>query len=85
VKRQSEIDEETLKEVASITNGKFYRAKSGTALQEIYDEISSLEKTKIEVKEYYKYEELYAGFLAWGLILLAAGIVFNNTLGRSIP
>jgi Ca-activated chloride channel family protein len=85
VKRQSEIDEETLKEVAGITNGKFYRAKSGTALQEIYDEISSLEKTKIEVKEYYKYEELYAGFLVWGLIMLAAGIVFNNTLGRSIP
>jgi len=85
VKRQSEIDEETLKEVASITGGKFYRAKNSQALQNIYDEISTMEQTKIEVKEYYKYEELYAGFLTWGLILLVGGLFLNIAVVRSIP
>ena len=85
VKRQSEIDEETLKEVASITNGKFYRAKNSQALQNIYDEISTMEQTKIEVKEYYKYEEMYAGFLTWSLILLVSGLFINIAVARSIP
>ena len=48
VRQQSEIDEETLKEIASVSNGKFYRAKDETALKEIYDQISRLEKTKNE-------------------------------------
>ena len=85
VKRQSEIDEETLKEVANITSGKFYRAKNSAALQEIYNEISSMEQTKIEVKEYYRYEELYADFLALGLLLLICGLFLDTTVVRSIP
>ena len=85
IKRQSEIDEETLKEVASITGGRFFRAENSQALQEIYDEISEMEQTKIEVKEYYKYEELYSGILAWGLALIGLVIVLNTTLVRSIP
>ncbi|MCP4580800.1 MAG: VWA domain-containing protein [candidate division Zixibacteria bacterium] len=85
VKRQSEIDEETLKEVAGITSGRFFRAENSQALQEIYNEISEMEQTKIEVKEFYKYEELYSGILSWGLILLGLAIVLNTTLIRSIP
>jgi len=85
IKRQSEIDEETLKEVAGITSGRFFRAENSQALQEIYDEISDMEQTKIEVKEYYKYEELFSGILAWGLALLGLVIVLNTTMIRSIP
>jgi len=85
VKRQSEIDEEILKEIAEITGGRFYRAKDSQTLQAIYDEISSLEKTKIEVKEYYKYEELYAGFLTWSIFLMIAGIALGSVVLRSVP
>jgi Ca-activated chloride channel family protein len=85
IKRQSEIDEATLKEVASITGGRFFRAENSQALQEIYDEISNMEQTKIEVKEYYKYEELFSGILAWGLALLGLVVVLNATMVRSIP
>lgn len=85
VKRQSEIDEETLKEIASIIDGRFFRAKNSQALQDIYDEISNMEKTKIEVKEYYRYEELYAGFLALGLLLITGKLVLGSTVLRSLP
>ena len=85
VKRQSEIDEETLKEVAGITGGRFFRAQNSQALQEIYDEISQMEQTKIEVKEYYRYDELYAGFLKISLVLFAGALALGSTIIRSVP
>ncbi len=84
-KVKSEIDEETLQEVAGITNGRFFRATNSEALQEIYDEISEMEQTKIEVKEYYRYEEMYTGFLSWGLVLIGLALVLGSTVIRSAP
>ena len=84
-KMQSEIDEETLKEVAGITNGKFFRATNSQALQGIYDEISEMEQTKIEIKEYYRYEEMYSDFLRWGILLIGLAMVLGTTIIRSVP
>jgi len=85
VKRQSEIDEETLKEIAALTGGNFFRAKSSEALQTIYDEISRMEQTKIEVKEYYRYEELYQDFLTISLALMVGGLFLGTVIIRSVP
>lgn len=85
VKHKSEIDEETLKEVAASTNGRFFRATNSEALQEIYDEISEMEQTKIEVKEYYKYEELFSEILVLGLAILGAAVILGTTIVRSVP
>jgi Ca-activated chloride channel homolog len=85
VRMKSEIDEDVLKEVASLTGGRFFRATNSQALQEIYDEISQMEQTKIEVKEYYKYEELFMPFLRWGLMLLGLALAAGVTVIRSAP
>ena len=47
-KLKVEIDEELLQFIADETNGQYFRATDNMTLQEIYDEIDSLEKTKIE-------------------------------------
>jgi Ca-activated chloride channel family protein len=69
----TEMDEETLKEVAKISGAKYYRATSKDSLIRIYAEIDSLEKTDIKVREYYSYTELYPLllFAAAGLLLLS--------------
>jgi Ca-activated chloride channel family protein len=85
VRQQSEIDEETLKEIASVSNGKFYRAKDETALKEIYDQISRLEKTKIEVFSFYRYTELFSGFLIAGLSILFGEFVLSRSWFGGIP
>jgi Ca-activated chloride channel family protein len=85
VQQQSEIDEETLKEIASVSQGKFYRAKDETALEEIYDQISKLEKTKIEVFSFYRYTELFAEFLIAGFSLLFVEFILNRSLFGGIP
>ncbi len=82
-KQQVEIDEALLEEIASETNGKYFRATNNESLEEIYNEIDKLEKTKIEEFKYYNYQELYRdlAFLALGLLLLE--FLLRNTLFKS--
>ena len=60
---RNEIDEETLKHIANVTGGKFFRATDIEALASIYSEIDQLERSEIEVKEIALYKELYGWFL----------------------
>ena len=66
---KNEIDEETLKFIANKTGGKFFRATDIKALESIYNEIDTLERSEIEVKEYSNYTELYVWILFPALIL----------------
>jgi Ca-activated chloride channel family protein len=79
------IDEETLTEIAKITEAQYFRATDENKLREIYDEIGELEKTKIEVKEYTNYEELFVWFLSIGLLLLLLELILNNTYFKKLP
>ena len=52
------IDEETLREIAEKTGGQYFRATDTASLQEIYEVINQLEKTKIEAESFVDYKEL---------------------------
>lgn len=82
-KQQVEIDEDLLKEIASETNGKYFRATDNEKLVEIYNEIDKLEKTKIEEFKYYNYQEMYRDlvFLALGFLMLE--FLLRNTIFKS--
>jgi len=82
-KQQVEIDEDLLKEIASETNGKYFRATDNTSLKEIYDEIDKLEKTKIEEFKYYNYQEMYRSLVLLAIGLLLFEFLLRNTLFKS--
>jgi len=82
-KQQVEIDEALLKEIASETAGKYFRATDNTSLKEIYDEIDSLEKTKIEEFKYYNYQEKYRIFVFFSLGFLLFEFLLRNTIFKS--
>lgn len=52
------IDEDTLKQIAEITGGQYFRATDTNSLAEIYARIDELEKTEVEEKRYVHYSEL---------------------------
>ena len=79
------IDEKTLKEIAKITDGMYFRATDNKKLASIYEEIDKLEKTKIEVQEYTKRSEEYLPFALLAGILLLVEILIRNTLLRNLP
>lgn len=77
------INEPLLQEIANTTGGMYYRATSNEKLQEIYDEIDTLERSKIEVNEFKRlYEEFYP-FAIWALILLMISFILRNTLFKT--
>ncbi len=85
VYQPTKIDEETLKAIAEKTGGKFYRARSGEELEQIYGEIDKLEKTEIETSSHIQYKELFYYFAYFGLAFLVLEIVLANSYFRKLP
>jgi Ca-activated chloride channel family protein len=80
-----EIDEGVLQQIASITNGKYFRATNNKKLEDIYKEIDKLEKSKIEVTSYRNAKELFYGWLGGGLVLFLFEVGLARTIFRKIP
>ena len=73
-----QIDEETLQNIATVTDGKYFRATNNSKLKEIYKDIDKLEKSKIEVTEFHKRSEEFNKFAIPALLLLVLGFILEN-------
>tara|TARA_B100000902_G_scaffold175658_1_gene169446 strand:+ start:68130 stop:69128 length:999 start_codon:yes stop_codon:yes gene_type:complete len=80
-----QIDEETLQDIATITNGEYFRATNNKSLKEIYEDINKLEKSEIETTEYHKRKEEFLPYAFFALILLTISFVLKSTFLKSIP
>jgi len=78
------IDEKTLKEIASIADGKYFRATNKKSLESIYQEIDKLEKSKIEVTEYKKKSEKFVPFALLSVIFLLIEFLLRNIIYKGI-
>ncbi len=80
-----QIDEPMLQQIATNTNGNYFRATDEKKLEEIFVEIGELEKTKIEVKEYTRYSELFIWFVIPAAFFFLIEVLLANTYFRKIP
>ena len=80
-----EIDTKMLQDIASATEGDFYRATNNKELQQIYKEIDKLEKSKLNVKKFSKRYEAYQPFAIAAVILLLLEILLRITIFRKLP
>ena len=81
--QRSEVDEDSLKKVADISHGKFYRARDLETLEAVYEEIDLLEKTEIEVERFTRFEEIAKGWIIAGIFLLTLEQLLSlSRLGR---
>ncbi len=85
VKMKVDLDEELLQEIASMTDGRYFRATDGEALEAVFETIDGLERTEIESRVRFLYTELFALalFPALGLLLFERCLV--GTRLRRIP
>ena len=79
------LDEEALQEIASTTGANFYRATDTEGLRGIYAEISSLEKSDVEILNFTGYRELAVWLLVPALALLVLELVLSQTVLRRLP
>lgn len=80
-----DIDEDTLKEIARITRGMYFRATDTKSLEEIYRQIDKMEKVEVKVKVYREYKELFGYFVWPAVMLLLIELVVSTTLFRRVP
>lgn len=80
-----EIDEPLLKNIAGSTGGQYFRATDNRTLNEIYNKIDKLEKTKVEVTSYQSAAELYYGWLKISLLLILLELILSKTILRRLP
>jgi Ca-activated chloride channel family protein len=80
-----DIDEESLKDIAQKTGGKYFRATDTASLEEIYGEINQLEKTTFTAPRYLDYTELYPWLAVPALLLLCAEVGLSHTVLRKLP
>ena len=78
----NEIDEVTLKKIANVTGGEYFRATDIKALESIYLKIDELERSEIEINEYTLYKELYGWFLIPALLLSILLFVLKQIIFR---
>jgi Ca-activated chloride channel family protein len=85
VYQKVEMDEEALRAIAEATGARYFRADSSESLAQIFRLIDEMEKTKVEVREWVDYEELYRAVLLPALLLLILELVLRATWLRTLP
>lgn len=79
------IDEATLKNIASTTGGKYFRATGNNVLADIFSEIDQLEKTKMDLRNFSSTEDDYLPWAVAALSLFGVALLIRYTVLRTIP
>ena len=79
------IDEKLLKQIAVETGGKYFRAKDNAGLTGIYDEINSLERSKVEISTITRYSEKFFPFIMAALALIFLEVLLRFTVFKKFP
>ena len=82
---ETKIDEITLRNIANTTGGKFFRATNRRMLQEVFDEIDSLEKTVLDVDRYSRTDEYFMPFVLLSVISFGLMLLMRYLILRRIP
>lgn len=80
-----EIDEDKLRQIASIGDGQYFRATDENVLKSVFAEIDEMEKTKLSVQQFSRREEAYMPWAIAAMLLLAIEIILRYTLLRNVP
>jgi Ca-activated chloride channel homolog len=82
---ESDLDEQTLVNIADATGGKYFRAQNAEKFKAIYDQIDKMEKTVIKTKIFASFDERFYAWLWAGFVLLVIEHLLQHTRFRRIP
>jgi len=79
------IDEDLLREISRMTDGKYFRATGNEQLKAVYTEIDQLERTKIDVTEFKRKVDEFRPLALMALLLLLVEVVLRYSIFRTLP
>jgi Ca-activated chloride channel homolog len=81
----ADVDEATLRKIADLDGGQYFRADDAEHFKQIYADIDKMEKTEAVVNKFTEYKELFPWFVSSGLALLLVEITLAQTVFRKLP
>jgi Ca-activated chloride channel homolog len=80
-----DLDEDTLRDIAKTTDGRYFPASDTKGLEEIYNIIDKAEKRDVKIKEFFNYKELYLWLLIPALVLMLLGLGLEMSIFGVAP
>jgi len=80
-----QIDEQLLRDVATVTGGRYFRAIDAETLNGIFRQIDELEKTPVTVTRYTDFDETYEPFIIYGMATLVLELLLSATVVVRVP
>lgn len=82
---QMTVNEESLKQIAKMTDAQFYRATDTKSLTQIFEQIDKLEKSTVTLSQYKQVRELFPYFVGVGVGLAFLSMLLGETAWRRVP
>lgn len=80
-----EIDEQMMAKISQETGGQYFRAQKNAELDEIYKDIDKMERTKFNVKQFSRRNELYQPYALAALVVLLLEILLRTVILKRLP
>ncbi|MBO4964686.1 MAG: VWA domain-containing protein [Muribaculaceae bacterium] len=82
---ETKIDEESLKQIAQMTGGRYFRARDKGTLEDVFAEIDKLEKTQLDVERYSRLDENFMPWVLGAFLAYTAMLLIRYLYLRRIP
>lgn len=79
------IDETLLRRIAEETGGRYFRARDKEGLKNTYNQIDQMEKSRVEIQSFKRFEERFLPFVLGALFFLFLEILFRFTIFKRFP
>lgn len=76
---ENTLDETTLRKIADIGEGSFFRASDNEALQRVFDTIDQYEKVEIKETTYKNTTDYYQIYLTWAILFFLLWLLLKST------
>jgi Ca-activated chloride channel family protein len=81
---ENTLDETTLRKIAEIGSGQFYRVSDNSALEQVFQLIDEYEKAEIKETRYKDTTDFYSVYLRWAIVLLITWLLLKSTFVSNI-
>ena len=76
---ENTVDESTLRKIAEIGSGEFFRATDNQALIQVFKKIDQYEKAEIKETRFKDTRDFYFVYLTWGVVFFLLWLLSKNT------
>lgn len=81
---ENTVDETTMRKIAEIGSGEFFRVTDAKALQRVFEKIDQYEKAEIKESRFKDTADFYFIYLRWGILLLLCWLLLKSTFINNI-